>query len=68
MADEIIKEIVINELESCIICKQQTEYKRKTHIENRGCYVKGVGQLCRPCYLACYNTSTTDDFQEVIFE
>jgi hypothetical protein len=71
MTDEIIKEIVselINKLEDkkmCIICNQQTEYKRGRYIENVGCYVNGLVQLCGPCYLSFRNTSTTYNLQEI---
>ena len=57
-----------NPIECCVICNQQTQYRFKTHIETRGCYVEGCGQLCPSCYIACYNTSTADTFQDYLFE
>ena len=57
-----------NPFECCVICNQQTQYRFKTHIETRGCYVEGCGQLCPPCYLACYNTSTVNTFEDYLFE
>ncbi len=57
-----------NSIDKCIICKCHTDYKVKVPISNRNFYVEGCGQLCGSCYFACYNTSTTDDFQQGIFE
>ncbi len=45
--------------ESCIICKQKTEFTRKTHINNRQFYIEGVGQTCGSCYYGMHNVSTT---------
>lgn len=57
-----------NPRERCVICNQVTQYTYNTHIETRGCYVEGCGQLCPSCYVACYNTSTADIFQDYLFE
>ena len=57
-----------NSLERCVICNQNTQYRFNTHIETRGTYVEGCGQLCNSCYIACYNTSTADTFQNYLFE
>jgi len=57
-----------NPREKCVICNQVTQYKFNTHIETRGCYVEGCGQLCPSCYVSCYNTSTADTFQDYLFE
>jgi len=69
IVNEIVKESV-KESAECILCLQQT--RKKTNIEKyTQHYVEGVGQLCRPCYLACYNTSTTDDsddWRQFIYE
>ena len=58
--------IKTNPIEKCIMCKQNTPYHLKTHINHRQHYVEGCGQLCSPCYYACYNVSTVDTFQEEI--
>ena len=57
-----------NPVECCVLCKQETQFKFNTHIETRGTYVEGCGQLCNSCYVACYNTSTADTFQDYLFE
>lgn len=45
--------------DKCIICKQKTEYTRKTHINNRQFYIEGMGQTCGSCYYGMHNVSTT---------
>jgi hypothetical protein len=57
-----------NPREKCVICKTTTQFKYNTHIETRGSYVEGCGQLCNSCYIACFNTSTADTFQDYLFE
>ena len=57
-----------NSRERCIICNQHTQYRFNTHIETRGCYVEGCGQLCTACYISCFNTSTVDTFQNYLTE
>ena len=57
-----------NPLERCVICHQHTQYRFNTHIETRGCYVEGCGQLCNACYISCFNTSTVDTFQDYLTE
>jgi len=61
-----VSPINTNPIEKCVICKQETPYRLKTHIDHRQNYVEGCGQLCSPCYYACYNVSTVDTFQEDI--
>ena len=57
-----------NSIERCVICNQHTQYRFNTHIETRGCYVEGCGQLCNACYISCFNTSTVDTFQDYLTE
>ena len=37
------------EIELCIICGEETPYKKSDHIANRLFYQEGVGQRCRYC-------------------
>jgi len=57
-----------NPLEKCVICKTTTQIKYNTHIVTSGSYVEGCGKLCNSCYIACFNTSTADTFQDYLFE
>ena len=57
-----------NPKEKCIICGVTTEHRKNTHVENRGTYVQGCGQLCNSCYAACYNTSTVDWYMNYLTE
>jgi len=38
------------EKDNCVICGQETQYLKTTHIDNRMYYVEGCGQLCRVCW------------------
>lgn len=58
----------VNPKEKCIICGVTTEHRKNTHVENRGTYVQGCGQLCNCCYAACYNTSTVDWYMNYMTE
>jgi hypothetical protein len=40
-----------NEFEVCVICHSETAVKKSTPIDQRECYIRGVGQLCKKCYL-----------------
>jgi len=56
-----------NRYEKCIVCKQDTIYKRHSGIYSRQSYIKDLGQLCRSCYIATTNISTScniDDMYE----
>jgi len=57
-----------NPKEKCIICGVTTVHRKNTHVENRGTYVQGCGQLCNSCYAACYNTSTVDWYMNYLIE
>lgn len=39
------------EMERCVICGAETNIPRNLHIAFRDCYIPGVGQLCRKCWL-----------------
>lgn len=43
------------EYDRCVDCKELTEYKKTTHIDQRAFYIEGAGQLCRKCYKKTYN-------------
>ena len=49
-------------LESCIICKQNTDVYKTQPVSTRNFYVSGVGQMCGCCYMATYNISTAPFF------
>ena len=53
-----------NPRERCVICNQVTQYTRNTHIETRGCYVEGCGQLCPKCYNDTYESSSNNTYKE----
>jgi CO dehydrogenase/acetyl-CoA synthase gamma subunit (corrinoid Fe-S protein) len=36
--------------ENCATCGVETPYDFETHIDERNCYIEGVGQLCRQCF------------------
>lgn len=38
-----------NEVETCVYCKKETEYKKGDHIDFRENYIEGAGQLCPEC-------------------
>ena len=44
--------------EKCIICKNKTFIKKNQQVAKRSSYIKGLGQLCKCCFLATNNTST----------
>ena len=48
--EEIEKKSNSTEQELCVVCWNETEYKKDTPIEERVHYVKGVGQLCHKCW------------------
>jgi|TARA_B110000914_G_C15418240_1_gene425261 DNA-directed RNA polymerase subunit RPC12/RpoP len=37
------------EVELCINCGKETQYKQSDHIDNRMGYIEGSGQLCSRC-------------------
>ena len=43
------------EKEHCVLCRQETGYRKSTPIDQREHYVDGSGQLCRMCYLKIYD-------------
>ena len=38
------------EKDKCILCGEETPYKKNEHIDFRDFYIYGVGQLCRKCF------------------
>ena len=40
----------MKDLDSCVLCDQETTYKRSGHIDFREGYVEGAGQLCLECF------------------
>jgi len=42
------------DLDSCVICKEETPYTFSTHIDEREHYVQGAGQLCSRCHFELY--------------
>lgn len=56
-----------NIYEKCVICKQDTIYKKQSFINSRQFYTDGLGQLCHSCYFATTNISTTCniDFDDI---
>lgn len=46
------------EKDKCVICGNETEYYKDTHINFRWHYVEGCGQLCPGCYRQVYDTSS----------
>ena len=37
------------EYDICVICGEQTSYKKTAHIDYRYGYIEGAGQLCFTC-------------------
>jgi len=37
------------EIELCVNCGKETQYKKSDHIDTRLGYIKGAGQLCSRC-------------------
>ena len=37
------------EYDICVICGEQTSYKKTAHIDYRYGYIEGTGQLCFTC-------------------
>lgn len=52
--DEFLKRLRDPEKEYCIICGEETPYKKSDHILIRKYYEEGVGQLCKRCYFLIY--------------
>lgn len=48
-------------LECCIVCGNETNVLRNTHITNRRHYIEGAGQLCKKCYQELYEKKITLD-------
>jgi len=55
-----------NSSEKCIICNTTARFLNNT--ETNSSYVECSIQLCNSCYIACYNTSTADTFQDYLSE
>ena len=36
--------------ETCVICGSQIPYNKETPINERQCYVVGIGQVCSDCF------------------
>jgi hypothetical protein len=45
------------EKDKCVMCGNETEYDKTTHIYNRQYYVEGGGQLCRTCWKQIYENN-----------
>ena len=43
-------EIKNSEFDCCVVCGEETPYRRTMHVDMRIGYVEGAGQLCRTCY------------------
>ena len=37
------------EIEYCVYCGEETQYKKDDHIDQRINYIEGAGQLCSRC-------------------
>lgn len=48
------REIIVSDIDLCVFCGEETEYKKDTPIEKRDGYIKGAGQLCRKCFHEIY--------------
>ena len=40
--------------DKCVLCGRETLYDEDADIDDRTCYVEGVGQVCLDCYLSTY--------------
>lgn len=38
----------------CVCCSKPSGEKKGTPIDQRSCYIKDVGQLCKRCYNSAY--------------
>lgn len=47
---EGVPKITGKEVELCVLCGVETEYKRDTPVDMRDFYVDGVGQCCSECF------------------
>jgi len=48
--DGLVTSVGNQEFETCIICGEQTDILKSTHIDYRYGYVEGAGQCCKECY------------------
>ncbi len=48
------KRKTIENYEPCVICGKMTDVRADTKIDERNCYIKGCGQLCKECYVEIY--------------
>ena len=55
--EDIEKKIKSSGQELCVVCWNETEFKKTTPIDERVHYVKGVGQLCHECWKKVYGSS-----------
>ena len=37
------------EVELCVNCGKETQYKKSDHVDTRSGYIEGAGQLCSKC-------------------
>jgi len=44
----------LKEKDRCVLCGEETEYDKDTHIDCRKYYVEGFGQLCPSCHKMVY--------------
>jgi len=40
----------LQEYEKCVVCRSQTKVLKSVAVNERSCYVEGLGQLCQDCY------------------
>lgn len=46
----MVKLLMESKYEKCVLCGSQVEVLQETYIQNRECYILGVGQLCQKCH------------------
>ena len=51
---EMVKDTA--EYDACVNCGEETPYKVTDHVDVRGCYVEGAGQLCFNCWKRIYGS------------
>ena len=45
-----MSQVDFNQVENCVMCGTETQYKFGDNINYRNFYVEGAGQLCKTCY------------------
>ena len=53
MARKVLREVMFeeeeNEIEICVSCGKETQYKKDDDVTHRHNYIEGAGQLCLEC-------------------